>query len=237
MPRIGDLQEPTPIDTPTDARNSASARLVGELRSATMNTSAIPIASSEVMMCGVVSIAILVRLFTGFDPAEAFFHLAVELLGDRGIVIQHLLRVGLRVLDAAQVGVGLLHTVAPQADVAHGRHDAGKEALLEAGMPFRLVEHRTDILPVHAEALPHLRRIEAVAQVARALDDEILALAALGLGELRVVVAQREAPEGDMARCPASRRRSPPGTADSSSSRGCAGGDQREALDQHLHAG
>src|SRR6185437_12980266 len=45
-----------PIEIPTEARNSPSARLVGELRSAITNASAIPIASSAVMIWGVVSI-------------------------------------------------------------------------------------------------------------------------------------------------------------------------------------
>ena len=47
--------------------------------------------------------------------------------------------------------------------------------------------------------LPHLDRVEAVAHQVAGLEQELLALVALLLGQLRIVVAQREAAEGDVA--------------------------------------
>ncbi len=58
------------------------------------------------------------------------------------------------------------------------------------------------------ERLPHLHRVEAVAHQVAGLEQEFLALVALLLGQLRIVVAQREAAEGDVAGSrPASHRR------------------------------
>src|SRR5262249_36174176 len=125
-----------PIETPTDMRKRPSARVGGELRSAITNASAMPIASSDVMISGVGSSKRTVTLLRRRGFAEAFFHPAIELFGDLGVVIEHLLRVGIGVLDTAQVRVCLLHALAPQADVAHGRHDARKEPLPEADLPF-----------------------------------------------------------------------------------------------------
>ena len=53
--------------------------------------------------------------------------------------------------------------------------------------------HSVDRQP---ERRPHLLGLEAVAHQVAGLDRELLALVALGLGELRVIVAQREAAEG-----------------------------------------
>ena len=50
------------------------------------------------------------------------------------------------------------------------------------------------------QALPHLLAQEAVAHEVAGLDAEGLALVALGLAQLRVVVAQRQPPEHDVAR-------------------------------------
>ena len=50
------------------------------------------------------------------------------------------------------------------------------------------------------QPLPHLFLVEAVAHVPAGLDRELLSLGALGVGELRVIVAQSEAAEGDVAR-------------------------------------
>src|SRR5688572_26842635 len=98
-----------PIDSPIDMRNQPSARLVGDLRSANTKASAMPIASSEVMMWGVVSIIgdRPLRALVVCPHLEAFLHPAVELFGDFRVVVEHLLGVGLRVLDAAKVGIGL----------------------------------------------------------------------------------------------------------------------------------
>ena len=85
--------------------------------------------------------------------------------------------------------------------------------------------------------LPDLFAVEAVAHVVAGLDDELLALVPLGVGELRVVVAEREAAEGDVPRLVLHdvgvdrggeriRRR----VADALE------GGEREPLDQHLHA-
>ena len=50
------------------------------------------------------------------------------------------------------------------------------------------------------EVLPHLLLVEAVAHVVAGLDHELLALVALGVGQLRVVLAQGEPAERDVAR-------------------------------------
>src|SRR5262249_30326501 len=113
------------MEIPTDIRKSPSARVGGELRSAITNASAMPIASSDVMICGVVSIKRALTLLRGRGFPEALFHLAVELFGDFRVVVEHFLGVRIRILDAAELGIGLLHALAPQADVAHRRHDAG----------------------------------------------------------------------------------------------------------------
>ncbi len=52
---------------------------------------------------------------------------------------------------------------------------------------------------IEAERLPHLHRIEAVAHQVAGFEQEFLALVALLLRQLRIVVAQRQAPEGDVA--------------------------------------
>ena len=89
-----------------------------------------------------------------------------------------------------------------------------------------------------AERLPDLLGLEAVAQQVAALDRELLALVALLLRELRVVVAQREAPEGDVARLVlhdvgVDRRRRAGSATGRGSARTTA---SASALDQHLHA-
>ena len=49
-----------------------------------------------------------------------------------------------------------------------------------------------------AEPLPHLELIEPVAHMPAGLDDEFLALVTFGVGELGIVIAQRESPERDV---------------------------------------
>ncbi len=61
-----------------------------------------------------------------------------------------------------------------------------------------MVQDRLELLDRDAEVLPYLKAADPVAHQVTTFDDEVLALAPLGLGDLVVVVAQREPPECDM---------------------------------------
>ena len=88
--------------------------------------------------------------------------------------------------------------VAPQADVAQDRHDAHEEEPAERPLELAGVDVRRH-LGRQAERVPHLLAEEAVAHPVAGVDAELLALVALVLGELRVVVAKREAAEHHVA--------------------------------------
>ncbi len=86
------------------------------------------------------------------------------------------------------------------------------------------------------EPRPHLLAEESIAHSVARIDAELLALVALGVGELRVVVAQREPSEHDVARfvlhhvrVDRLRQRIGGVVADEAERR------EREALDEHLH--
>ena len=96
-----------------------------------------------------------------------------------------------------------------------------------------LVQH----LGRQAEPLPHLRLVEAVAHEIERLDHELLALVALGVGELRIVFAQRQAAERDVPRLvlhDVGVHRAGQRVARLVADR--LEGGERQALDQHLHA-
>ena len=97
--------------------------------------------------------------------------------------------------DHAHLRERLLHARAPQADILDGRHDAAEEAAAErASCCSEVVDVLDAFLGRQAEPLPHLRLIEAVAHVVAGVDDELLALVALGIAELRI--DSRAAPAG-----------------------------------------
>ena len=90
---------------------------------------------------------------------------------------------------------------------------------------------------VHAEVLPQLALLEPVAHVIAGLDQKLLALVAFGLGQVRIILAERQAAKGDVARLVlhdigidrGSERRGRM-VADTSK------GGKRQTLDHHLHA-
>ena len=108
-------------------------------------------------------------------------HLAVEILGHLAVIGELLGDVDLGVVHHAHLGERLLHARAPQADVLHRRHDAAEQAAAEGvhllGIVVDLVQH----LGGQAEPLPDFRLVEAVAHEMERLDDELLALVALGV--------------------------------------------------------
>src|SRR5262245_8701742 len=97
------------------------------------------------------------------------------------VVLEHGLGVHVGEVQHAHVGVGLLHPRSPEPDVPDRGDDTGEEARAELA---HLVggERRVDALfDGQPQPLPHLALIEAVAHVITGLDDELLALVALGV--------------------------------------------------------
>src|SRR2546422_6596501 len=135
---------------------------------------------------------------SGFSPPDTAP--GVELLGDALVVPGELLGVDLGVAHDAHVGVRAPDLRAPEADVLDRRHDAAEERRAELAHHLRSLDVRDALLDREAEGLPDLLGEEAVAHEVAGLDRELLPLVALGLRELRIVVAQREATEGDVAR-------------------------------------
>ena len=140
-------------------------------------------------------------------------------------------------MDRAHFGERRLHLGAPQADVLDGRHDARKQPRSIRRHHLR-AHHRLDaLLGIEPEIGPQLDLVEAVAHVIAGFDHELLALGALGVGEFRIVVAQRDAAEGDVARFVLHHIR-----IDRGGQRMAGGvanaleGGQRQAFDQDLHA-
>ncbi len=117
----------------------------------------------------------------------------VELVGDARVVVEQGGRVDIGELDRAHRRERLLHARAPQADIAHRRHDAAEDPAAEQLHRLGPVDDVEAFLDRQAEPLPDLELVEPVAHVPARLDDELLALAALGVAQLRVSRAARSA--------------------------------------------
>src|SRR5262245_54362071 len=122
---------------------------------------------------------------------------SVEFFGDAIVVLEERLAVDIGKFDRAHVGERLLHALSPQSDVFDSGNDAAEQPAPEQAHRFRRHRSFDGLLHREAEVFPQLLLIEAVAHVVTRFDGELLALAALGLGELGVQIAQRQAPEGD----------------------------------------
>ena len=109
------------------------------------------------------------------------------------------IEIGRLVADDAHVGEGLAHLRAPEADVLQGGHDPGEQQAAEHPLALALVDVVDAVLGVVAEALPQLLRQKAVAHPVAGVGAELLAVVALGLGQLRVVVTKGQATEHDVA--------------------------------------
>src|SRR5438132_1543807 len=126
-------------------------------------------------------------------------HAGVEFFRDTVVLIEQRVAVDVGELDGAHVGERLLHAGAPETDVLHGGHDPAEQPLAEQAHVLRGHGDLDGLLHRQAEVLPQLLLVEAIPHVVAGLDHELLALRALAVGELRVEVAQREPPEGDVA--------------------------------------
>ncbi|OFA61933.1 hypothetical protein BEN35_00410 [Streptomyces fradiae] len=129
----------------------------------------------------------------GLLGREAF---GVQLLGQLLVLGHQQIEVGVAELEDAQVEVGALEAFAPQADVLDTRHDPAEQQLPEEVQELRLLGVLRRLRRRDAEVLQHLGAAQPVAHEVAALDDELLAFAEFGVGELPVVVAQRHPPEG-----------------------------------------
>ena len=98
------------------------------------------------------------------------------------------------------VGEGLTHLRTPQADVLEGGHDPGEEQGPEDHLALALLDVGDAGLGVVAEPFPQLLAEEPIAHPVAGIGAELLAVVALGLGQLRVVVAEGQAPEHHVAR-------------------------------------
>src|SRR5438270_3936978 len=124
---------------------------------------------------------------------------AVELLGRR-FVAGHLgVDVGVGERHHAHVLEGLADLDPPQADVPDDGDDAGEEVHPELAEQLALV-HPLGGIGREVQPLPHLLGHEAVPHPVARVHAELLALGALGFGELRVVVPQGQAPEHHVVR-------------------------------------
>src|SRR5947199_115314 len=139
--------------------------------------------------------------------------------------------------DDPHVRVGAADLRPPETDVLDGGHDPAEEQRAELAHHLGGLDVADAFLDREADRLPHLLGEEAVAHQVAGLDREFFSLVAFRLRELRVVVTQREPPEGDVPRLVlhdvgVHRRgeRVLRLVAD-----GGEGG-EREPLDQHLHA-
>src|SRR5580700_10316598 len=118
----------------------------------------------------------------------------VHVLGDPLVVGHERFQVGVRRIEYAQVGVGLLHFGPPQPDVLDTRHDPAEQQRAERLLDRGVLGELHALRHVEAHLLPHLLRPEPVAHEVAALYHELLALGTLASGQLAVVVAQREPP-------------------------------------------
>src|SRR5579859_7744215 len=121
--------------------------------------------------------------------------LLVDALGDVLVGLHQRLEVALGGGDHAQVGERVPDLRAPQPDVPDARHDPGEQQGPERLLHRRLVSEIHALVDIEAEPLPDLLGAEPAVHQVTALDEEVLALGALGLGQLGVVVAQREPAE------------------------------------------
>jgi hypothetical protein len=87
----------------------------------------------------------------------------------------------------------------PEADVAQDRHDPHEQEVAELAPRLALLDVGRELLG-QVQPLEDLLAEEAVAHQVAGLDAELLALVPLGLRQLRVVVAQCQPPEHDVAR-------------------------------------
>ena len=119
---------------------------------------------------------------TGLQSAQS----RVEVAGDLRVALSLRLDVRRRELDDAEPDEGLSNALAEEPDAAQGRYDTAEELLPEDAVGTQLAERLDTGLPGKPEVLPDLPLLESIAQHLATLDDELLALAALGIGQLRI---------------------------------------------------
>src|SRR6478609_9110091 len=125
----------------------------------------------------------------GGDPAHVLHPEGIEALGCRFVVGHRRVDVGVGEAEDTHVGESLLDLVAPQADVTQDRHDAHEQEPAECALQLARVDIRRH-LSREAERLPDLFAEEAVSHAVAGVDTELFSLVTLGLGQLRVVIAQ-----------------------------------------------
>ena len=123
------------------------------------------------------------------------------LFGDAIVFLEHRGAVAVGELDRAEIDERLLHR-GPHRPMSRtvGTMRLNRRARNFVVASALIVERLEALLDVEAGRFPGLDRLEPVAHQVAGLDQEFLALVALLLGQLRIVVAQGEAAEGDVAR-------------------------------------
>src|SRR5581483_5099990 len=123
----------------------------------------------------------------------------LELLGDALVVGEHLGRLGVGEGQDPEVDEGLLDRVAPQTDALDDRDHPGEELLAVDRHDVGLLHELQALVDVEAEVAVELLGQDAVPEEVGGLDDEVLALPALGLGQVPVGVLEGEEAEGHVA--------------------------------------
>ena len=126
--------------------------------------------------------------------------LGVQIAGDFLILLGEQVEVLVGIVQHAHIGIGLLDLRTPQADIFHHRHDALEEERAEELVHLRLLSPFDAFLDRQAHHFIDFPGLETVPHVIAGLDQEFLALVALGLGQVRIIIAQGETTEGHMAR-------------------------------------
>jgi len=106
-----------------------------------------------------------------------------------------LLDVGLGEPEHAHVLERGADTRSPESDVTQDRDDAREKEAAEHDLELGMFHDFDDLVDGQPESGPDLFSEEPVAHAVTGVDAELLAFVALGLGQLRIEVAQREAAE------------------------------------------